>query len=179
VIRILIDRQHHKLSVRQGGFEFGDRLNATYSGQINVHQNHVWLLFRQGFQCAFRISPIAHQTETGRAADPPGENLPSLRVVFDYRNSYHVTSFIDQIRSDGLSLVLMTRVENIQASTTNIQKTSKHEHPENIQAPTANIQKSSRIQIQPNSENWNLALGSSLDLGSWCLDVGSPPRFTS
>ena len=86
MVGIFIHRQHDELGLRQCGFELADRFDAAHAGQIDIHQHNIGSFFRQAFQRALSIAPLARQTEISGAANPAGQNLPGLSIVLNNGN---------------------------------------------------------------------------------------------
>src|SRR5437879_1172171 len=87
---------------------------------------------------------------------------PSVALNFYYKDSLASTLTLAGLRKTACRLSTRhDRKDNIQQSTSNIQKGTK------IQAPKDN----SRVTF--NREVWDLELGSSLDVGSWMWSLPS------
>src|SRR5439155_8116313 len=92
-------------------------------------QHYVWLYFGQGLHGAFGISPFARQVETGCTADPAGQNLARLRVVFNDRYGNCHVPFIHQLSIERLSLVLMTRSKSSKLQAPSSREAPSHQAP--------------------------------------------------
>jgi len=87
VVGILIHGEHHELCVQHLRLEPADTFNATHAGQIDIHQDDGGLFLRQRDQRGLGICMDTNALETVRAADPLGQDIPDLRVLFDDGNS--------------------------------------------------------------------------------------------
>ena len=82
MILILIDREHHKLRGRQERLETAHGFHAVDAGEIDVHDDHLRLVFGNGFDGGLAGAVIAHAAETVRVIHPVHEDFPHPGIVF-------------------------------------------------------------------------------------------------
>ena len=86
IFRVLVNRQHHHLRLRQQSFQLSHALDAVHAGQIDIHQHNVWPHFRQISHGIFRVGVIGRKTKSVRAANYFGERAAQFVVVLDDGN---------------------------------------------------------------------------------------------